>query len=69
MPLLLAASNKESVSTTSGVGTSGPISPNIAPSRQDFDIAGNAKDPMNGRRATQPVKTGRRSRSIDRARG
>jgi hypothetical protein len=57
---LLAESNKQNVLTTSGVGSSGPIGPDVDPSRQDFDIAGNTNDPINGRRATQPVETGRR---------
>ncbi len=47
---LLAVSGKQRVSTTSGVGSTGPISPNVDPGRQDFDIAGNADDPINGRR-------------------
>jgi hypothetical protein len=47
---VLAVSEKQSVSTTSKVGPSGPILPNVDPSRQDFDIAGNANDPINGRR-------------------
>jgi hypothetical protein len=46
---LLAVSGKQSVSTTSGVGPGGPIGPNVDPARQDFDIAGNANDPINGR--------------------
>ena len=46
---LLAVSAKQSVSTTSGVGPGGPIGPNVDPARQDFDIAGNANDPINGR--------------------
>ena len=46
---VLAVSAKQSVTTTSNVGPSGPIGPNVDPSRQDFDIAGNANDPVNGR--------------------
>jgi hypothetical protein len=46
---VLAVSEKQNVSTTSSAGTSGPIQPNVDPSRQDFDIAGNADDPINGR--------------------
>ena len=57
---LLAVSNKQNVSTASGVGSSGPLGPNVDPARQDFDVAGNANDPIHGRRATQPVETGRR---------
>ena len=57
---LLAVSNKQNVSTTSRVGSSGPIGPNVDPARQDFDVAGNANDPIRGRRETQPVETGRR---------
>jgi hypothetical protein len=48
---VLAVSGKQSVSTTSKVGPSGPIRPNVDPSHQDFDIAGNASDPINGDRA------------------
>jgi hypothetical protein len=47
---VLAVSGNQSVSTTSGVGPSGPLAPNVDPSHQDFDIAGNANDPINGRR-------------------
>lgn len=46
---ILAVSGKQSVSTTGNVGPSGPIPPNVDPARQDFDIAGNASDPINGR--------------------
>jgi hypothetical protein len=46
---ILAVSGKQSVSTTGKVGPSGPIPPNVDPARQDFDIAGNASDPINGR--------------------
>jgi hypothetical protein len=46
---VLAVSAKQSVTTTGNVGPSGPIGPNVDPSRQDFDIAGNANDPVNGR--------------------
>ena len=46
---LLAVSNSQSVSTTNGTGpAAGPISPNVLPSSQRFDIAGNASDPING---------------------
>jgi hypothetical protein len=46
---LLAVSNSQSVSTTSGVGpAAGPISPNVLPSSVVWDIAGNASDPING---------------------
>jgi hypothetical protein len=46
---LLAVSNSQSVSTTSGVGpAAGPISPNVLPSSVVWDIAGNANDPVNG---------------------
>ena len=47
---VLAVSGKQSVSTTSSTGPTGPIAPDIDPSHQDFDIAGNADDPINGRR-------------------
>ena len=46
---VLAVSGKQSVSTTSKVGPSGPLTPNVDPAKQDFDIAGNANDPINGR--------------------
>ena len=46
---ILVLSGKQSVSTTGNVGPSGPIPPNVDPARQDFDIAGNASDPINGR--------------------
>jgi hypothetical protein len=46
---VLAVSGKQSVSTTSKVGPSGPLAPNVDPAKQDFDIAGNANDPINGR--------------------
>jgi uncharacterized protein YjdB len=46
---VLAVSNSQSVSTTNGAGpAAGPISPNVLPSSQMFDIAGNASDPING---------------------
>ena len=45
---LLAVSGTQSVSTSSGVGPGGPIGPNVDPGKQDFDIAGNADDPING---------------------
>ena len=46
---LLAVSNKQSISTSGGGGPGGPVSPNVYPAIQDFDIAGNADDPINGR--------------------
>jgi hypothetical protein len=46
---VLAVSGKQSVSTTGKVGPSGPLAPNVDPAKQDFDIAGNANDPINGR--------------------
>jgi hypothetical protein len=45
---LVAVSGKQSVSTSSGASPGGPISPNVDPAKQDFDIAGNADDPING---------------------
>jgi hypothetical protein len=50
---VLALSGKQSVSTTAGVGPTGPIGPNVDPSSQDFDIAGNANDPINGAVSTR----------------
>ncbi len=47
---VLATSGKQTVSTTHGVGSPGPISPDVDPTSKDFDIAGNADDPINGRR-------------------
>jgi hypothetical protein len=47
---VLAVSGKQSMSTSSGVGPAGPVSPNVDPAKQDFEIAGNADDPINGRR-------------------
>ncbi len=47
---LLALSGSQSVSTIHGVGPAGPVKPNADPAQQDFDIAGNADDPINGRR-------------------
>jgi hypothetical protein len=47
---VLAVSGKQNISTAGGVGPSGPLAPNVDPSHQDFDIAGNANDPINGRR-------------------
>jgi hypothetical protein len=55
---VLALSGKQSVSTTAGVGPTGPIGPNVNPSSQDFDIAGNANDPING--AAPAKSNGRR---------
>ena len=46
---LLAVSGKQSVSTSGGVGPSGLVNPNVDPAKQDFDIAGNADDPINAR--------------------
>jgi len=46
---VLAVSAKQSVTTAGNIGPSGPIGPNVDPSRQDFDVAGNANDPINGR--------------------
>ena len=46
---LLAVSNEQSISTSGGVGPGGPVSPNVDPAKQDFDVAGNADDPINGR--------------------
>jgi hypothetical protein len=46
---VLAVSGKQIVSTSSGVGPNGPVRPNVDPAKQDFDIAGNADDPINGR--------------------
>jgi hypothetical protein len=46
---VLALSGKQSVTTTNKVGPSGPMSGNVDPSRQDFEIAGNANDPINER--------------------
>lgn len=46
---VLSVCGGRSVFTTSGVGPGGPIAPNVDPGQQDFDIAGNADDPINGR--------------------
>jgi hypothetical protein len=46
---LLAVSGKQTVSTSGGVGSSGPVNPNVDPAKQDFDIAGNADDPINAK--------------------
>jgi len=46
---VLSACGGQRVFTTSGVGPAGPIAPNVDPGQQDFDIAGNADDPINGR--------------------
>jgi hypothetical protein len=46
---VLAVSGKQIVSTSSGLGPNGPVRPNVDPAKQDFDIAGNADDPINGR--------------------
>ena len=46
---VLAVSNSQLVSTTSGAGpAAGPISPNVLPASVIFDVAGNASDPING---------------------
>jgi hypothetical protein len=45
---VLSVCGGQSVFTTSGVGPAGPIAPNVDPGLQDFDIAGNADDPING---------------------
>jgi hypothetical protein len=47
---VLVASGTQKITTTSGVGASGPVAPNVDPAKQDFDIAGNANDPINGQR-------------------
>jgi hypothetical protein len=47
---VLAVGGGQRVSTTRGVGPAGPIAPNVDPGQQDFDIAGNADDPINGGR-------------------
>jgi hypothetical protein len=44
---VLAASGGRTVFTTRGAGPAGPLAPNVDPVRQDFDIAGNAPDPIN----------------------
>lgn len=46
---VLATSGKQNVTVNSGAGPSGPIAPDVDPAKQDFDIAGNADDPINGR--------------------
>jgi hypothetical protein len=43
---LLAVSGQQSVITSGGVGPKGPIAPNVDPAKQDFDVAGNADDPI-----------------------
>jgi hypothetical protein len=50
---VLALSGRQNVSTSAGVGPAGPIVPNVNPSSQDFDIAGNANDPINGAASTK----------------
>jgi hypothetical protein len=47
---VLAASGKQSFSTISNIGPHGPLRPNVDPVSQDFDIAGNGADPINGTR-------------------
>jgi len=47
---VLAVSGKQSVAISSGVGPAGPVSPNVDPAKQDFEVAGNVGDPINGRR-------------------
>jgi Pectate lyase superfamily protein len=46
---VLAVSARQNATTTGHVGPSGPIAPNVDPAKQDFDIAGNSDDPINGR--------------------
>jgi hypothetical protein len=46
---VLAESGKQIITTSGKVAPSGPIRPNVDPSSQDFDIAGNANDPINKR--------------------
>jgi hypothetical protein len=46
---VLAATGGQSVFTTSGAGPAGPIAPNVDPGQQDFDIAGDAADPIDRR--------------------
>jgi hypothetical protein len=46
---VLAVSGGRSVSTARGIGSTGPLLPNADPAQQDFDIAGDADDPINGR--------------------
>jgi hypothetical protein len=53
---VLSVSGRQSIVTTSGVGSTGPIAPNVDPSQQDFDVAGNADDPINGRRSYSPAR-------------
>jgi hypothetical protein len=45
---VLAVGSGQSVFTTRGAGPAGPIAPNVDPKQQDFDVAGNADDPING---------------------
>ncbi len=45
---VLAVSARQSVSTTHAVGPIGPLRPNVDPAQENFDIAGNADDPING---------------------
>ena len=49
---VLAVGGGQSVFTTSGTGPAGPLAPNVDPGQQDFDIAGNADDPINDRSLT-----------------
>jgi hypothetical protein len=46
---LLVVSGKQGVSTSGRVGPGGPVSPNVDPAKLDFDIAGNADDPVDGK--------------------
>jgi hypothetical protein len=43
----LAVSEERYISTTNGVGPSGPLSPNMDPRATNFEAAGNADDPIN----------------------
>jgi hypothetical protein len=53
---LVAVSDQQRVSTSAGVGPSGPVSPNVDPAREEFDIAGNADDPINGRHGNTGIE-------------
>jgi hypothetical protein len=46
----LTVSGERNISTTHGVGPSGPLSPNIDPRNTNFEAAGNTDDPINHRR-------------------
>jgi hypothetical protein len=45
---VLSLCGGQSIFTTSGAGPTGPMALNIDPGQQDFDIAGNANDPISG---------------------